>query len=89
MHWLSFGMHLASKREGWVELSGLVEDLMETVLVAEDDEANRAALSSASMVIQDHMDAYVEDELQAYDAAIETTVDGIMASLFATPAQAK
>lgn len=89
MHWLSFGMHLASKREGWVELSGLVEDLMDTVLVADDDEANRAALNSASMVIQYHMDAYVEDELQAYDAAIETTVDGIMASLFATPVQAK
>lgn len=89
MHWLSFGMHLASKREGWVELSGLVEDLMETVLVAEDDEANRAALNSVSMVIQDHMDAYVGDELQAFDEVVEDQVDGIMASLFSTMAQAK
>lgn len=89
MHWQSFGLYLASRREGWKALSGVVEDLAERVLVADDSEANRAAFNSASMRIQDHMDAYVEQELEAYDPQLEPLVDGILASLFAPCAQAK
>lgn len=88
MHWNSYGIWLASQDEGWKALCALEEDLLDEVLVAGEDDADREARSNASQLIQSHRECYVEAALDDVAEQVENLVDEILASLFSTPVQA-